>query len=771
MKKINLFIAPIIAISLLASCSCANNPQPEPTVTTYTVVLNASDGSSFSGGQKTLFLDNIPEGTPLNESVGYALPTTPDHLDFNYWYDEHGNVVAANAPVNSNLYLTSKFYHGPEFERNYVYNTIYDELWNDINNPNWRRVFSSDQVQSFADVTYQALFNEKLATIGAIDSFKKLYDFAKYEMFINRDDTEIVELIFKCYQDTIKDIFSLITNKSKAELFVNLSYAYFVVKCFQATDSDHEVDTCQYAYQSLLNLINEEIPNDDINCIRAWNPFVINLLITSYYIINNQGIFDSLLALAKIDIGNLLKNEICTSHDIEELARIYADYYLARYRSIDDEPTSIVLSNFVKYIDDNFFEKDIFKALIVNLYKYYLSACASEQSFNVNCSHVITIEATFEEMINNSWSSYPTHARRYYTIAALFAEAARRNPSEIEYIYKIPSTFSTIITSEVESWTNPQTPYLYYIDSFAAIAEALSQFDHFIMLENGTKPSYMIYEQNIGIILEIISKIIQSGKVTEGKTFASIPVLAKHIAKISNYTKEAYKPTSSVACRWITNGILNPGSPLDSDGSLWIATLLPIELDDAVIKCVGSGEATTDLDENKVKNMFGYYQCHHIKDDKFLPLLPVYENLFSKAFLNVLCSDEISGYDLFALLVSDFKEFDASFGSTTNGILYRYIGFKIIIETLNQKALYRGSTMQYVFDPSRASSVLIFLLNQIRNFANDKIINNFDAAYDCIIKVLLDDFIPKITDVITGDELHTLENEIYEKIQTLIENY
>ncbi|MCQ2795560.1 MAG: hypothetical protein MJ214_05100 [Bacilli bacterium] len=775
MKKLGLLITPIMAVSLLTGCSCSNNPQPEPPVITYTVVLNASDGASFSNGQHTIFLNNVPEGTPLNESVGYALPIH-EQLDFNYWYDEHGNVVKVNTPIYSNLILTSKFYHGPEFVRNYVYNTIYDELWNDINNPIWVSAFSDSQLTSFTDVTYQALFDKRLSSVDAIDGFKKLYDFARYEMFTHRDNQETVDLIFNKYQDTIKDAFSLIGDTNKVSAYVNLSYANFIIQCYLIINPSHLAGITQYAYQQLINFINSL--SDSVDLIETWDYIIPNLLLTSYYMGDDTSAFDYLVATAKKDVQSLLDNECYNVHDVKELAKVYGNYYLAVSR---DNTLNGSLDVLVQYIIDNYFSKDAKVKLISNLCRQYLVACASEMSSEVDINNVLYVGAKFKNRIEGVYSDFPAHAQRYYSIAMLFAEAIRKNPEGNSYVSSIVESFmNNKITSEDESW-DPQMPYLYYIDSFAAVAEAMSQFDPFIILENNEDPSYSMYVKNVEVIFGIINEIITSEKVTKEEDFAPIPILTRHIAKISNYTIEAYNPTSSVVCNWIINGIINPAT-LPSDISnffpLWFTVLLPIELDNAIINCaVNDALKKGDLPEDQFFKIIYSYKSMAIRGDgyeKYFSLIPIISEFLSKWCLGpCYAAGDMIWKDIYSQLVTQLEEYEKLF---TNVVLLHTMSLVTLTAALSQSALYRGfNKKDNPPDRIRMSSVLVtFLSGRIRKIAgreDPKIFGNIDAAYNCIIKVLLCDYIPNITDDITEADRLKLEKAIDDKIKTLIENY
>ncbi|MCQ2795194.1 MAG: hypothetical protein MJ214_03210 [Bacilli bacterium] len=118
MKKLKLFIAPVMVVSFLTSCGGGggDNPDPDPT-TTFSVALLAEEGK-FSDGSITRFIKDVPAGTKLNQITGYEAPTM-ENLDYTFgdWLTPSGDVVPVDVTIDSDIVLKASYVFSAEYNR------------------------------------------------------------------------------------------------------------------------------------------------------------------------------------------------------------------------------------------------------------------------------------------------------------------------------------------------------------------------------------------------------------------------------------------------------------------------------------------------------------------------------------------------------------------------------------------------------------------------------------------------------------------------------
>ncbi|MCQ2795339.1 MAG: hypothetical protein MJ214_03965 [Bacilli bacterium] len=110
-------------ISPLILCGCST--PATPTATTFAVALQSGEGT-FSDGKTCIVLNNVVEGTTLNQIEGYKLPEEEDCI-FSNWLDEQGNIVSSTITVTSNLVLTATYETDPEVIRKELSKRIEEE--------------------------------------------------------------------------------------------------------------------------------------------------------------------------------------------------------------------------------------------------------------------------------------------------------------------------------------------------------------------------------------------------------------------------------------------------------------------------------------------------------------------------------------------------------------------------------------------------------------------------------------------------------------------
>lgn len=192
MKNIK-FIA-LISPLILCGCSCSST-------TTYAIVLRSGEGT-FLDGKTYLILDNVREGTPLNEIEGYTTPVKNENYMFDVWLNDEGKAVENTIQINSNIQLTASYVEGPKYyidiineEKNAHLNYANDEQ-NSYDFPRIMNAISNASIDVLKNVStissYQAkyVYNlthfclEKMAHIDVV-KLRRLADIkSQYEQIL-----------------------------------------------------------------------------------------------------------------------------------------------------------------------------------------------------------------------------------------------------------------------------------------------------------------------------------------------------------------------------------------------------------------------------------------------------------------------------------------------------------------------------------------------------------------------------------------------------------
>ncbi|MCQ2795561.1 MAG: hypothetical protein MJ214_05105 [Bacilli bacterium] len=758
MKKINLFIAPTMAVSLLANCG-GNNPQPEPVIPTYTVILNAGDGASFKNNKQYISLYNVPENTILNQIDGYALPTTPDHLDFNHWIDAEGNVVLDDAPVTSDLFLTSSFYWGPEFRRKSIKTYIYDDLWNILNVPNWNSPFSSEPdknkiLQSFSEMTTSVVMNNKLTTIASLDAMKEFYLVLKDYLFKWRHE-EVTFLekalgVCKNHLDKMLDALNGLTNPVLEEAIVNLSIAYFEVKDYPTITNG----ILDYAYQTLLTKI-KELSSDNINRIKAWSVMVRGLMIAAYYK-ETEGGFDNLLEIADTQIEEILKNSKYTTLDVVTLAKVYADYNVADLRAADQAEKDLHKEH-LDFIKGHYVTLDTLEKYIVDLYKSFFSSYASEIYSAGTSSKIADIESMFNDRISNV-GQYIDSAASYLSIAMSFAEGIRKNPSEVLHIKDIVGSFFDKITSDDPTLQE----YRCYIKPFASFAKATSLIDFNHETFDKRPISFNQYKANATWIIE---KIDACSYKDDPNWYEAMNILSEYVAKYSDYGNYAIDGDAVGIFRDV---ILKEGEYKNLP-PIAGACRLPFD-NDIVIKAFRQDiEISSYFDKTRCIELLNWATEYFWSYNWSIFTLNQCRWFYEKILLKLYCSYKSSGtslQEMFDVFINAVKLVNDRIRLELKTYL---LGFLLpIIRLSDNENVFRGLADN---DISRSFDSFIFVINQMMKFCDDMYSLDIVQYNDCIANVIINDYIPNITEDITQESRQILEGEVESKIYNLLEEH
>ncbi|MCQ2795564.1 MAG: hypothetical protein MJ214_05120 [Bacilli bacterium] len=758
MKKINLFIAPIMAIPFLASCGGGNAPQPEPVIPTYTVILNASDGASFVNNQQSLCLYNVIENTPLNQIEGYAIPLSPDHLEFNHWTDNRGNVISESTPITSNLLLTSDFYRGLEFERNCVKTYIYDDLWNILNIPDWNSPFSSDPnknkiLSSFSEITTNAVIDNRLTTVAAIDAMKEFYLVLKDHLFAARhEDVPTLEEVLDDCKNQLDVTFKEIDESKNPLLFeaiIHLNISYFEVKNYEDAG-----DVCEYAYQALLNKIKDLSSDDYTNLLIAWNQIVRGLMLASYDLTTITD-FDLLVGEAELNAEKIIEHH---EDVITTLAKVYSNCCVALARSSDQYEISRHKERF-DYILGHYESEIVEKKCLVDLYTRFFSAYASEKvSANVSAIIKATEDLLFEKIEKACRDSNFDVAISYCTIGGLFAEGIRKNPSEASSIKGIVGSFFDKITSDDPTLQE----YRCYIKPFASFAKATSLIDFNHETFGGRPISFAQYKANADWVIE---KIDDCSYKDNPDKYEAMNILSEYVAKYSDYGNYATDGKDGI----FYQAILNP-SAYNNIEPISATVLLPF--DNAIVLNALRKDVLPYKNPERSVSMLAAIDSAVKKDQWSIYTCNKFRELYDKLNLKI-CYSECLGrsaeevFDYFTSNTIKLIEFN------DEKFFKRDISAYLLplLRLNDNQNVFRGRKGN--LDVTRSYDVLDFTFSQMMKiFHNVNFPLDFVKYNECIVKVLINDYISCITEDITyKSRFYDLQGAIEEKINTLLKEY